>query len=72
MKIGISGFGFVGGALYANINNSNTIIYDPAIKKYNKQNNLLNTNVIFICVGTPLKNGKMDSSAVNENLAVFS
>jgi len=67
--IGISGFGFVGSALYNSIKNkSSTIIYDPNIEKFNDQYRLLKTEVIFICVGTPLINGKFDDSGVTQNL----
>jgi len=67
--IGISGFGFVGSAVYSNIKDKNKVkIYDPAIKKYNQINELLKCDTIFICVGTPLKNNKMDATAVIDNI----
>jgi len=73
MKIGISGFGFVGSALYSSIQNTETVIYDPQIADYmDNKLKLLECDVIFICVGTPLKNNKMDSSAVNDNLLFLS
>lgn len=67
--IGISGFGFVGSAMYSNIKDKSKVkIYDPAIPTYNQINNLLNCDTIFICVGTPLKNNEMDASAVIDNI----
>lgn len=73
MKIGISGFGFVGSALYSNIRNKNNIrIYDPKFKEHNNKERLLDTDVVFICVGTPLKYNKIDAKAVNDNLEFLS
>jgi len=67
--IGISGFGFVGSAIYSSIKDKNNVaIYDPAIGKYNQISKLLECSVIFICVGTPLKNNKMDATAVINNI----
>jgi UDP-glucose 6-dehydrogenase len=69
MKIGISGFGFVGSAVYESIKDKNSVeIYDPNIEKFNDKEKLLECGVIFICAGTPLKNNEMDASAVNDNL----
>jgi UDP-glucose 6-dehydrogenase len=67
--IGISGFGFVGSAIYSNIKDKNKVkIYDPGFTEFNDKNELLKCDTVFICVGTPLKNGEMDASAVLDNL----
>jgi len=63
MHIGIIGFGFVGQALYSGIKSGETVsIYDPE-KGYN--NNILETDVVFICVSTPTKKGKQDTNNID-------
>lgn len=70
--IGISGFGFVGSAVYLNVKDKSEVrIYDPAISKYNNIEELLKCDTIFLCVGTPLKNDKMNAEAVVTNLQFF-
>jgi len=67
--IGISGFGFVGSAVYSNIKDKSKVkIYDPALPKYNNIIELLKCSTIFICVGTPLRNNEMDATAVIDNI----
>ena len=53
MKIGIAGYGFVGGALKKSfeINNVNLKVYDK-IKNLDSCEDLLNCNIIFLCLPT--------------------
>jgi len=71
MKIGIIGYGFVGQALHASLK-SEPVIYDKYIKKYNIIDDIIDTGVVFVCVGTPLKDGKMDASSINDVLETLS
>ena len=72
MKIGIYGFGFVGSAVYNNIKNKNNIrIYDKFIQKLNSVDNydkITETDILFVCVPTPLVENKIDFSAITETL----
>ena len=75
MLIGIVGFGFVGQALYAGINTSDrntaVVIYDKYIERYNHDSylkDICNSDVIFVCVGTPNIKQEQDASAVTETL----
>lgn len=74
MNIGISGFGFVGSAIYSNIIDKSSVkIYDPKFSEYNEQSSLLDSDVVFICVNTPLKinnefKPELDNSMVIQNL----
>jgi UDPglucose 6-dehydrogenase len=59
MIIGICGLGFVGGAIYSFMNNdgnkdiiNNVVVYDK-YKQINDLNELLNANIIYICIPTP-------------------
>lgn len=71
-NIGICGFGFVGTALYNNIKDKKSIqIFDPAFEEYSDQKVLLDTDVVFICVGTPYMD-KFVGDAVNLNLEYLS
>jgi len=73
-RIAIAGFGFVGSALYNALKTSiKCEIYDPAFNEHNLQDDLLVSDVVFICVPTPENDdGSLDSSAVNDNLDFLS
>jgi len=62
MKVGIMGMGFVGTAMKPIIESKHTVFcYDPFKPEYSDINVLKNTEVIFICVGTPMN----EDSTVN-------
>lgn len=69
MNIGIVGKGFVGSAVYDGLGqiDNNMLYHDP---KYNTDiKNVINTELIFICVPTDmLDNGKCDTSIVEKVL----
>tara|TARA_A200000159_G_C7337219_1_gene345596 strand:- start:604 stop:1413 length:810 start_codon:yes stop_codon:yes gene_type:complete len=70
MKIGQIGFGFVGGALHRSLlkKKIDTVIYDK-YQKIGSIDDLLDTEVIFMCLPTPFVEGHgFDLSAINENL----
>lgn len=69
--IGIVGFGFVGQAVYAALQDpSSAVVYDKHKKAYRDSAPLLNTDAIFICVSTPTTDqGCQDLSAVADILA---
>lgn len=61
-KIGIVGFGFVGQALYKSIKNKNDVVILDPDKGYN--NPITDTDILFICVGTP----ENDFSSISSTL----
>jgi len=72
-NIGIAGFGFVGSALYNAISDKTKVkIYDPGFEEFSYQKGLLDTNVVFICVGTPMSYDGLDSTAINDNIKFLS
>lgn len=72
MKIGICGFGFVGGAVYDSIiDKNNVVIYDPFKKKTNKDD-LLDCDFVFVCVPTPFQDGEFNGNYVNETFQYLS
>ncbi len=70
MKIGIVGMGFVGGATAGVLGKYHKIIpYDKFKKPYTSAEALINAEVIFICVPTPMsESGEMDYSAIHDSL----
>ena len=59
MKVGIMGLGFVGSAMKQVLESKHDVhCYDPAKKGYQNLEVLKNTEVIFICIGTPMKKDK--------------
>lgn len=76
MKVGIIGFGFVGDALHNGLNirfTSDISIYDPNKLPKSSIKDVKGTNVVFICVPTPMsKNGDIDGSIVRDVLRKLS
>ena len=67
-KIGIIGIGFVGNAIKSFFENKiETVCYDK-FKKFNKQENILTTDLVFLCLPTLFDNNKneYDKSAILE------
>jgi nucleotide sugar dehydrogenase len=75
-KIGIIGIGFVGNAIKTFFNKKNTDVYcyDKYIEKYNNFNNILNTEILFLCLPTLyLENEKeYDKYPLEENIKLLS
>ena len=74
MNIGQIGFGFVGGALHRSLQKKGikTKVYDKYLNKGSIKD-LLDTDVIFLCLPTPYVNGHgFDLSAIIENLKKLS
>ena len=74
MKVAQIGKGFVGSALSKSfkINGINTIVYDK-FQKIGKIEDLINSDIIFLCLPTPfVKNEGFDLSAIEENLKELS
>jgi UDPglucose 6-dehydrogenase len=70
MNIGIIGVGVVGGAVRYGMEKlgHRVFIYDPIIAN-SKFEDILNTNICFICVPSPsLENGKCDTSIVEQTI----
>lgn len=71
MKIGIIGNGFVGNAIYQNVKDkiSNVFVFDVDSKKsHNTKEEVLNCDIIFVCLPTPMKEkfgGKCDLSYID-------
>lgn len=66
MKIGIVGFGYVGKAMNELLKNHFEIrVYDP-IYEMNTKEEINQCDMVVICVPTPDKNGKCDTSIVEE------
>lgn len=68
MNVGIVGYGFVGQAQHSIIKNDvNVIISDPNKEKYKQRSPILDTDIAFICVPTPMaESGAQDASIVTE------
>lgn len=67
MKIGIVGFGHVGGAMHELFKDA--IIYDK-FKRIGSKEEINTCNATFVCVPTPMmKDGSCDTTAVDEVLA---
>ena len=77
MKIGIIGVGFVGGATIEVLKTKHKVFpYDKYKKPYNTPENLkalaTKSEIIFICVPTPMKpSGEIDYSAIHNSLATL-
>ena len=70
MKIGIIGVGFVGGTTAKILSKHHKIIlYDKFKEPYTSPDKLINVDIIFICVPTPMsKSGKIDYSAIHNSI----
>jgi UDPglucose 6-dehydrogenase len=70
MKIGIIGMGFVGGTTAKVLEKEHEIIpYDKFKKQHQDYSRLKETEVVFICVPTPMKpSGEMDYSAIHNSI----
>ena len=72
-KIGISGIGFVGGAIYNFFKNTKIeiILYDKFKNEYvNNLENMLDTELLFLCLPTLFNNdtNEYDKTSIYENL----
>lgn len=70
MKIGIIGMGFVGGTTAKILEKMHQILpYDLYKKKYQDSSKLSGSEVVFICVPTPMRpSGEIDYSAIHNSL----
>jgi len=70
MKIGIVGFGVVGKAAYSTFSDKYEVVKYDKFFKYDKFEDLLNCDFVFIMVPTPFdcQKNKVDDSAILENL----
>lgn len=70
MKVGIIGRGFVGGTLEKVLEEvHNVVVYDKFQKDVSDPSALSGSNVIFICVPTPMKSdGEIDLSIVEDSI----
>tara|TARA_A100001015_G_scaffold296146_1_gene376050 strand:- start:6404 stop:7189 length:786 start_codon:yes stop_codon:yes gene_type:complete len=68
MKVGLIGRGFVGDALYKAFSNKGMEIRSfDKYKKIGKLSDVLNSDIIFLCLPTPFKEGSgFDKSSLNE------
>jgi len=73
MKVGIMGMGFVGTAMKQILESKHEVFcYDPAKEEYNDATNLRHTELIFICVGTPMKeNSTVNMDYINSALTTI-
>ena len=68
MRVGIWGYGFVGQAMHAIMNNCVITIYDIDGKyQYNRQL-MLDQDMLFICVPTPTNEYRQDATQVQKTL----
>jgi hypothetical protein len=73
IKIGISGYGFVGSALFDFFNDKPEymlFVYDK-YKNINIFNVLLNTDIIFICLPTNLKKNTYEMSEISSTIELL-
>ena len=70
MKLVVIGMGFVGGTTAKILEKVHHILpYDPYKKKYQDSSKLSESEVVFICVPTPMgPSGKIDYSAIHNSL----
>lgn len=73
MKIGVIGMGFVGGATASILSKCHKIIpYDKFKGEHTSPSKLINAEVIFICVPTPMsEKGEMNYSAIYDSIAIL-
>jgi len=77
MKIGLIGVGIVGGATKQILSQAHEIYpYDKYKEPYNTEENILelakNSEIIFICVPTPMKSsGEIDYSVIHNSLSLL-
>lgn len=74
MEIGIIGMGVVGGATAKVLSRVHSIHpYDKYKKEHNDLEGLINSDLVFICVPTPMKpSGEIDYSAIYDSLNLLS
>ena len=74
MKIGIIGLGFVGGTFAEIFKDSCEIaIYDKFKEDYKDSKSLVGSEIIFICVPTPMmESGEIDLSIIHESIKLLS
>ena len=73
MRIGIIGFGYVGGAIAWAHRDQDIIIRDPKLKASADLNKFVDCDAVFVCVPSPcvdptLENGKCDTSILEQTL----
>lgn len=68
MKVGIWGYGFVGQAMHAIMEDCITTIYDINGKYQHNKQLMLDQDIIFICVPTPTGEYRQDASTVQATL----
>ena len=68
MKVGIWGYGFVGQAMHAILNNCTVTIYDIKDKYKHNMHLMLDQDIIFICVPTPNAEFRQDPTHVLDAL----
>ncbi len=73
MRIGIAGLGFVGQALKEILESKHEVFcYDPYKDEYEDDEVLINAEVIFICVGTPMKeDSTVDMSQIESAIIII-
>lgn len=68
MKVGIWGYGFVGQAMHSIMRNCDVTIYDIKDKYEHNCHQLINTDIIFLCLPTPTKEYRQDPSIIQDAL----
>jgi len=75
MKIGIIGLGSLGNAIYKimSVFYEEVVGYDNALSRsHNKLEEVLNSNVVFLCLPTPLlSNGRLDGTLITKYLELL-
>tara|TARA_B110000037_G_C17096406_1_gene496163 strand:- start:964 stop:1764 length:801 start_codon:yes stop_codon:yes gene_type:complete len=75
-KIGIIGIGFVGNAIksFFNIKKNNVFCYDKYQEKYNNFENILHTEILFLCLPTLYSDNEKeyDKKPLEENIKLLS
>lgn len=73
MKVGIFGVGVVGSAILETIKPAcSTVVYDKFRHGYNDLSGVLSTEILFLCVPTPMQaDGTQDLSALHDALGIL-